>query len=197
MRTLTLLALAAVGCAGQVCAPSPDIKIAIDEIAKQPPAERSKAARALRDKYPEDIWVQRVYASRATSRDALIAEYEKALADHPEDAHYLYYRGTSLIGTHTLDAIQYLDEALEKDPALAAVHARLVTIYASPNFKSAEKLQTHLAAFLKACPDSDLRIYSNLERMDAPDLVRESAVNLRKALAAREDVNDLTSYTIL
>ena len=197
MRTLTLYAVSAVICAGQICGPSPELKTAIDESAKVPAAERLNAARALRDKYPDDLWVQRAYMNRVGNSAAVIDEYEKALENHPDDANYLFYRGSSIVGVHTADAIKYLDQALEKNPNLATAHAKLVPVYGSPNFKNAKKMRAHLEAFLKACPESDLSIYSYLERMDAPDLVRESAVNLRKALDAREDANDLTHYRTL
>jgi thiol-disulfide isomerase/thioredoxin len=197
MKILMLLAVSAVICGAQICGPSPDTKTAIDQLSKLPAAERLDAARSLRDKYPDNPWVQRAYMNRVGDRNALIAEYEKALDDHPGDANYLYYRGSSLIGLHSTDAIKYLDQALEKDPNLAAVHARLVQVYGSPSFKDSAKLRAHLEAYLKACPDSDLAIYNYLERMDAPDLVSTAAVNLRKALAARDAESDLTNYRIL
>ncbi|HEY3836174.1 MAG TPA: hypothetical protein VGL72_06365 [Bryobacteraceae bacterium] len=167
MKLLAFFAVPAVFCAGQVCSPSPDMKSDIDEISVE------------RD------------------RDPVIAKYRGELAAHPSDPKVLYYLGISLTGVKTPDAIRYLDQALEENPTMLIVHPRLVTIYASPNFKDAAKLRSHLEAYLKACPDGDLSLYSRLEHVDAPDLVRDSAAALRKILDARDAPNDLVHYRVL
>ncbi len=197
MKLLPLLPASAVLCLAQVCAPSPETKNEIDSVRNMTSAGRLEAARALRDKYPDNFWVQRAYIDALPDRETRIREYQQALAEHPDDPKYLYYRGSTLIGAHTPDAIKFLDQALEKDPELASAHARLAVVYASANFKDHAKLKLHLSAYLKACPDADLSIYSYLERIDAPELVRPSAAALRKTLSAREKPSDLYFYRTL
>ena len=58
--------------------------------------------------------MQRAYMNRRGDPKAVIAEYEKALEAHPNDANYLFYYGSALLGNKTPQAKRYMEEALAK-----------------------------------------------------------------------------------
>jgi len=194
-----LCALSAFPSMPQVCSPDPEIKAAIDKLNVLPAAERLDAVRALRDQHPDNIWAHRAYKLRypEAQRDTIIAEYSELLDAHPNDPTYIYAYAFVLVGAKSAEAILHFDAALEANPDLGVAHSGLIMIYASPNFRDAAKLKSHLAAYMKACPESDLHIFSHLERLDAPDLAREGAAQLRSMLEREKDENEWSHYRTL
>jgi len=109
-----LAALAPSVCAQStpICAPSPDVQSALDQVPSKQTADQSKydfiqarrsAIRALMQRYPGDVFVQRAYiggmSNSNTPADPLkvIAEYKALHDQRPDDGNIAYLYGTTLI----------------------------------------------------------------------------------------------------
>ncbi len=157
--------------------------------------------RALRERYPNDLFVNREYISFMSdwrTGDQLIAEYKSLEEKNGSSPEYLYLYGLTLMGRRTTEEIWLLDQALEKAPNFAWPHLALSSIYAAANLRDPQKQVTHVKAFLTMCPSS-LMGYRQLSRqpVDDPQLTRESAKRLRALLASRSDAEAVNAYPVL
>jgi len=197
-----------------VCDPSPEVKAALDQLPSDQTLDqteyqfreaRRSAIRALMQRYPGDVFVQRMYIRSMSSwntpsdQEKVIAEYKALHDQRPDDAYISYLYGITVQGRNTSQAIKLFTAALEKAPNLPWPHLELVYAYSAPNFLDKPKALAHVNAFLSACP-STLEGYSLLSspiRPDDNDLIRQAASRLRQILLPRTDPDALGAYSTL
>jgi hypothetical protein len=215
LRSLLLLAsLAAFAPAARpqsvpVCAPSPEVRSALDRIPANPPADqatydflqqRRSATSALMQRYPGDVFVQRAYiaamSDAPSDRAKVIAEYRALHERRPEDGYLSYLYATTLLGHDTPQAIELFAAALAKAPSFPWPHLQFVSVYSTPNFLDKAKAVAHARAFLSACPAA-LEGYPSIVGLGDNDLIRQAAPQLRRILEPRTDAAALGAYTTL
>ncbi len=192
---------------GAVCGPAPDVKLAIDALPEQSPAQtdwqyheqRAAAIQALLHKYSSDVFVEKAYINLMDSRsdkEKVIAEYKARHEQNPDDAKLAYLYGLTLVGRQSPEAIKLFTDALKQDPNFAPPHLQLVSIYSSPVLIDKEQRLAHLKAYLEVCPSS-FEGYESLMRVDDKDLQRTYAAKLRPLIANRTDPDAVGAYTTL
>ena len=192
----------------EACAPSAEVKAALDGIPSynygdQPYSQYSErkiaSLRALRSRFPGNLFVERAYVEslgRTASRDGLIEEY-KALHDRqPDDPLLAYLYGLTLYGLRTPEAITLFDAALDKAPLSPWPHLTLSEVYVAPRFSSREKSAAHLKAYLDRCP-GNLDGYGEIEVLDDPVAIRQGTERFRRLLETRRDPEALAAYPTL
>ena len=192
---------------GAVCGPAPDVKLAIDALPEQSPAQtdrqyhvqRAAAIQALLHKYSSDVFVEKAYInsmSGRSDREKVVAEYKARHEQNPDDAKLAYLYGLTLVGRQSPEAIKLFTGALQKESNFPWPHLELVTIYSTPVFMDKEQRLAHLKAYLEACPSS-FDGYESLTRVDDKDLQRTYAAKLRPLIANRTDPDAVGAYTTL
>ena len=190
-----------------VCGPSPAVKLAIDGLPQQTPAQtdwefheqRAAAIQALLRQYPGDVFVEKAYINSMYGRsdkEKVIVEYKARHEQNPDDAQLAYLYGLTLVGRQSAEAIKLFTGTLQKDPNFLTPHLQLVSIYSSPVFMDKEQRVAHLKAFLEACPTS-LEGYDPLTRIDDKDLQGTYAAKLRTLIVSRTDPDAVGAYTTL
>ena len=193
--------------AAAVCGPTPAVKLALDGLPQQTPAQtdwqfheqHAAAIQALLREFPDDVFVQRAYISSMYGRsdkEKVIAEYKARYEQNPGDAKVEHLYGVALVGRQSPEAIKLFTDALKRDPNFAPPHLQLVFIYGSPVFMDKEQRLAHLKAYLEACPSS-FEGYPPLARIDDKDLQRAYATKLRSLIATRTDPDAVGAYTTL
>jgi len=192
---------------GAACGPAPDVKLAIDALPQQTPAQtdrqyheqRAAAFQALLGQYPGDVFVEKAYINSMYDRsdkEKVTAEFKTRHDQNPGDAKLEYLYGLALVGRQSPEAIKLFTDALKQDPNLAPAHLQLVSIYSSPVFIDKEQRLAHLKAYLEACPSS-FDGYESLMRVDDKDLQRAYAAKLRTLIADRSDYDAIGAYPTL
>lgn len=213
LRLACLAALASSLCAqsASTCAPSPDVRSALDQLPGYQAANQSEygynqarrsAIRNLMGRYPGNVFVERAYISSMSNgntpadRLRVIAQYKALHEQHPYDGYIAYLYGTTLLGRDTPQAIKLFTAALEEAPNFPWPHLQFVSIYSAPNFLDKAKAIAHAKAFLSACP-SALEGYSSLSGLGDNDLIRQAASQLRRIIQPRSDPHALNAYSTL
>ena len=192
---------------GAVCDPAPAVKLALDGLPEQTPAQtdwqyheqRATAIQTLLRQYPGDVFVERTYINsmyRRSDKEKVISEYKTRHEQNPDDAKVDYLYALALVGRQSPEAIRLFNEAVKRDPDFAPPHLQLVSIYSSPVFMDKEQRMAHLKAYLEACPAS-FEGYESLTRVDDRDLQHASAPKLRALIANRVDPEAVGAYTTL
>jgi hypothetical protein len=192
-----------------VCAPSPEVRPALDRVPGNPPADQSKydflqarrsAMGALMQRYPGDVFVQRAYidemSNTPSDRVKVIAEYQALHERRPEDGYLSYLYGTALMGRDTPQAIELFAAALAKAPNFPWPHLQFVSIYSTPNFLDKAKAVAHAREFLSACPAA-LEGYASIGGLGDQDLIRQAGPQLRRVIEPRTDAGALGAYATL
>src|SRR5258708_1710670 len=92
-----------------MCAPSPAVKVALDQLSRRTPPktewqfhdQRAAAIKALLKQYPDDLFVQQVYIHSMDGRsdkDRVITEYKPRQEQNPDSAQQAYLYGVALVG---------------------------------------------------------------------------------------------------
>ena len=147
-----------------VCGPSPDVRMALDLLPRQTPAQtdwqfheqHAAAIQALLRQYPGDVFVEEAYINSMNGRsdkEKVIAEHKARYDRNPDNAQFAYLYGLTLVGRQSAESIKLFNGALRKDPNFPWPHLQLVSIYSSPAFLDKEQRLANLKAFLEACPD--------------------------------------------
>src|ERR1035437_6962152 len=192
------------------CTPSPDVLSALNEIPGNQSADQSKydflqarrsAIRALTQRYPGDVFIQRAYIgdmsnSYPPDRLKVIAVYRALHDQRPDDSSISYLYGTALLGRDTPQAIKLFTAALGKAPNFPWPHLQFVSIYSAPNFLDKAKAISHAKSFLSACP-SALEGYASLGGLGDKDFIHDAASQLRQIIQTRTDPGALGAYSTL
>lgn len=186
------------------CEASPPVRQALRSLpmstgdAQADRTARLAALRVLLKRFPNDIYVHQRYQDAARypaekDRDAVIEEYRALAAAHPKDAGYAYLYARARIGIQTKDIVPQLEKLAGSVPP---AHRQLASIYQSRAFKDDAKARAHVEAGIAACPDA-VAIYDELRLLPPSDVLTKSAVRLRTILAARRDMDAVSSYSTL
>jgi len=176
------------------CGPAPEIRQALNSLPSMadlriPLEQRMKPLRALLEKYPRDVFVQRRYQDAFRQNFWLYEEYDRALAlyrSKPADPIFRYLEARLTAGFDSAKAEAMLNDLIAKEPAFPWPHLTIAEMTDRPGARDARKAETHLRAFLAACPGG-VDGYSLLRTVEDPEMIRNGAIRLRALLEARVD----------
>jgi hypothetical protein len=170
------------------CQAHPDVRAEIEKAAAIPVADRSAferniaAWRALRERYPNDLFVQESYQD-AVKRfgiegylRVLTDEYQALAAENSGELIYRYLFARSLMGRGTYPAIQEMNEIIASDPGFAPAHRMLAEIYSTEAFRDDAKENAYWKSFLDLCPGVVLQ--KNLNAAADPSPLIDQAEHL-------------------
>ena len=190
------------------CTPSPEVKAALDALPRPTPGQTEwgfhlkelEAIQGLRARYPNDVFVERRYIDHIqdrTERPKVIEEYKAKWTANPNSPLLAYLYGLMLVGPESQESVKLFDGALEKDPKFPWPHVSLARIFSLPRFRDNSKADTHLKAFLDACPTA-FDGYDELLRADEDKaVIRKYASQFRSLLEKREDTDAIAEYRTL
>jgi len=202
---------------GSVCEPTPEVREALDALPdyRQAPAMtdwqvylgRLAALKALRARYPNDVFIQRKYIESTTSMRGVdkvsLEEKGKADADfkaryeqNPIDPRTRYLYALTLVGRDTPQAIKLFKSALQNDSGFMLPHLMLVGIYVSTAFLDKKEALVQARAFLDACP-ANFEGYGSLSWVGDNDDLTRYARQLRGILQNRSDDDAISAYQTL
>jgi len=187
------------------CAPSPEVKAALDALPKQTPKqtdwefhrEEVEALQAVRRQHPDDIFVERRYIEEMLDRTGhpkIVEEYKNKLTATPDSPLAAYLYGFALLSR---ESVNLLSGALERDPKFPWPHIQLVWIYSSLVFRDQSKVDAHLKAFLEDCPASFDGYEVLSTRGEDKELIRKGTAQLRAVLVKRDDADAIAAYRTL
>lgn len=188
------------------CAPSPKVKAALDKLPQlddqgvsrqEIKEERLRRLRELLKKYPDDLFVHRQYQDMF-GRDEeeltrVIAEYQARMQKRPNDPALLYLYARVLSRRSPEEALPIAQQALEQSPKFAWTHLLLTNLYYSRDRNTA---RTHLAEFIKLCPDAR-EAYTYVSLITDQQQLQTMAARLRARIQGKKDVDFAGDYDLL
>lgn len=212
MRASLIVALLAAGASlyAQTCGPSGAVWRSLDAVQmpddmRLPAAERTaRKIRILRealDAAPNDVFLHEEYqhvrmGRMEADRPQVMEEYEKLLAQHPEDAVYLYLAARAEAGRNTAQSITRLEQAIERAPKFGLPELLLAQIYSAPSHADAARVKQHLDRFEAVCPES-VRAFPDLRWSKDMAVVAQVSARIRRNLKDRTDSEALAAYAVL
>ena len=150
---------------------------------------------------PNDVFLHEEYqririGGMEADRPPVIEEYEKLLAQHPDDPAYLYLAASAQLGRDTTQSIARLEHAIERSPSFGLPHLLLAQVYSASSHEDPTKVKRHLEAFESACPES-VRAFPALRWSKDTALVAQAAASIRRNLKNRTDSEALAAYSTL
>ncbi len=183
------------------CEPAPEIRRALNSLPNMadfriPFEQRMKPLRALLEKYPRDIFVQRRYQDTFRQKFNIYQEFDRALAMYrskPGDPVFGYLEARLTGGFDTAKAEAMLNEIIAKEPGFPWPHLAIAELTDRPGARDAGKAETHLRAFLAACPSS-VDGYALLRTVEDSEMIRDGAPPMqdRWSLPCRSDWQSFT-----
>ena len=157
-----------------------------------------EALRALRTRFPDDVFVHQRYQDTAryptdTERDAVIAEYRTLRERHPTQPLYAYLAARAQIGVRTKEVLPDLEKLAG---GLPSARLALASVYQSPNFRDEAKVLSHLEAYSRSCPESP-ELLTALSSMEPSEFLTRSTARMRTVLDRRGDPAALVRFTTL
>jgi len=176
------------------CGPSPEVLQTLSSLPNMfdfrvPLEQRMKPLRALLEKYPRDLFVQRRYQDIFRQKLTIYQEFDRALAMYrskPADPNFRYLEARLTAGFDTEKAEAMLNDLIAKEPNFPWPHLTIAELTDRPGARDAKKAETHLRAFLAVCPDN-IEGYALLRTVEDPEMIRNGATKLRALLEARVD----------
>ncbi|MCS6806916.1 MAG: redoxin domain-containing protein [Acidobacteriota bacterium] len=184
------------------CAPSPKVKAALDKLphddderipSQEIQEQRFRQLRELLKKYPDDLFVHREYQDALSHEEdlpRLIAEYQARMEKRPNDPTALYLYGRLLSRRNPEEALPVAEKALKQSPLFPWTHLLLTSIYFSLD---RNKARTHLAEFMKLCPDA-MEAYRYASLITDQQQLRELTARLRARIQGKKDIESVTAY---
>jgi hypothetical protein len=207
-----------------MCSPPPKVRAALNHIDTQREGPNESdyefwlslraELKALLQRHSSDFFVQRAYVGERIvgglmgpdpstggfqsekGRLQAIGEYKALHEQHPDDAVIEDLYAKTLIDRDTPAAIKLLDDSLQKKPSFPWPNLDLARIHSSPNFLDRSKAESHLSAFLTACP-ANLAGYNLLGSLGEDHFTRKSVAQFRKVLGTRTDARAIAEYPTL
>jgi thiol-disulfide isomerase/thioredoxin len=199
-RIIAVLLVTAPFAVTQPCEAPTDVQAVIDGVVFPPGAaraDRTSAARAIRDRFPDDYFAHRFYQeqffSGGTYSKDVQGEYRNLLAKHADEVLYVLLAARVLKGTDTPTALKLLDQVLAREPGSPQAQLKLVEIYSSFNFSDPVKLRRSAEQYWKSCPDS-LQAYNYVGNVRDEAFNGAAAGRLRTLLEKRSDDEALRMY---
>jgi thiol-disulfide isomerase/thioredoxin len=194
----------------QTCGPSGSALRTLDELqtpddmrlsATERKARKIELLREAVKGAPHDVFLheeyQRIFiGGMEADRPQVIEEYEKLLAQRPDDPVCLYLAALAQAGRNTRQAIARLELAIGRSPSFGLPHLLLAQIYSASSHADPAKVKQHLERFDAACPES-VRAFPTLRWSKDTALVGRVAARIRRNLKDRTDSEALQAYPIL
>ena len=152
-------------------------------------AERVGPVQALLKQYPDDLFVQLRYQEMLIRHEWMADEYDSALALYrsmPDRTLAQYLEARLLWRSQVRRSRATLNRLLETAPSFPWPHLALVETTEGPGPADITLAETHLRAFLKACPNA-LEPYTHFKNVNDSEMTQSAAVHLRELLAGRTD----------
>ncbi|MCZ2077081.1 MAG: redoxin domain-containing protein [Bryobacteraceae bacterium] len=108
----------------------------------------------------------------------------------------LYAEARALADTNTAEAIQRLEDIVQRWPKFAEAHLSLGRIYLAPGFRNREEAIEHLRRAMDLRPDS-LEPYRLLAALPPSNFLSRSARRMRELLQKSTDPDDLAAFPVL
>ena len=167
--TCPMLALA--GNPHPACAPTDEVAAILGQFYEGGGEERAPALLEAIASHPHDVHLHRSYQDSSGGEDVL-ERYRTEAADHPDDPMALYLYGRLLDRGGDPAAEKPLLAALDIDPDYPWAHFGLAHFYEAVR-KDPAKAQSHLAAAIDACPNSQV-ILRRLGDLPKAEVVRRA-----------------------
>jgi thiol-disulfide isomerase/thioredoxin len=194
----------------QTCGPSGAVLRALGELQTPADMRLSAAERTARkiellrkalNTAPNDVFLHEAYqhlriGDMEADRSPVIEEYEKLLAQHPDDPVYLYLAASAQFGRNTTQSISRLERAIERSPSFGLPQLLLAQIYSAWSRSDPAKVKQRLDRFESVCPES-VRAFPTLRWSKDTALVAQVAARIRRNLKNRTDSEALAAYSIL
>jgi thiol-disulfide isomerase/thioredoxin/tetratricopeptide (TPR) repeat protein len=188
MRLLLISGLACLPSLAQSlypCQASPALEKFHQALYSAPRDQRARMAREKLQQDPGNLFLHRWYLETVTG--AVVAdEYKTLLDQHPGDAAYLFLYGRALRMNDPARAMEYLEQALRKEPRLPWAHIELAQMYLARKPKAEPKAIDHLNAFIQICPQNP-DAYIGMRNIDDRYFLVDGARRLRFLLGDRID----------
>jgi hypothetical protein len=166
------------------CEASPEVRRALNRTPNLydytiPLEDRMKPIRALVEEYPGDVFVHQRYQDRFRRLTHLYQEFDRAFEiyrSRPADpvSRYLEARLTGSFDARQAEAM--LTHLIAREPAFPWPHLAIAELTDRRGFRDTTKAETHLRAFLAACPES-IEGYAMLRTVEDAEMIREGARN--------------------
>jgi thiol-disulfide isomerase/thioredoxin len=187
-------ALAQTTSASPACEPTPAVRQALSSLPNMsdyriPYEERMKPLRVLLAKYPRDIFVQQRYQDVFTQKWQVYEEFDRAFAMYrskPADPVFRYLEARLTGAFHAAKAEEMLNDLIAKEPGFPWPHLAITELTVRPGARDAKKAESHLRAFIAACPSS-AEGYARLRAVEDADMIATGAAKLRAILEAKRD----------
>jgi len=143
--------------------------------------------RALAEKSPGDFFIQRFYQDAFRRSFQLSDEFDRALAMYrkrPANPLSRYLEARLLMFADPASARATFDELLSKNPGFVWPHIDFLEWTLFPGQRDATQADSHVKAFLAACPEAP-EVYEHFALVQDPQLLKQGADNLRRALIRR------------
>ena len=192
---------------GNYCEPSPFMKEELKRVSKvsdedlpykQRREEQLAMLQELLKKYPNDFHLQKRYqdvrrSGFFTDQEALLADYRALKEKNSNDpaATYLYAR--LVVGRKTKEAIEDLEQLVQRAPDFPWSNLQLAQIYNYPNFRDPAKSKENLKQWEAKCPLA-MDGFSLLSRIGDKEWLGETAQRLRNRLEASTANEDLSYW---
>src|SRR5215471_2337340 len=100
--------------------------------------DRIRMAREKIQQDPGNLFLHRWYLEVASGQD-VVDEYRTLLDKHPGDPAYLFLYGRAHAASHAPGAIEFMHQAIGKDPRFPWTRRTLARIYITPKLKDEAK----------------------------------------------------------
>jgi hypothetical protein len=188
------------------CSASPEIQSALDNLPIRTIQEttweyqqrRQHALEELLRRYPDEMFVRRAFngAQTGAEKDKLVADYKSQHEKHPDDPEIAFLYGLLLEGRNSPEAIKVLEGALAKSPEYPWLHRPLERIYNSPVFQDKARVDAHVKAFIKGCPNLP-GAYGDLANVSDKRLMSEGAARMRALIENQTTAGAVSAYQSL
>jgi tetratricopeptide (TPR) repeat protein len=150
---------------------------------------------------PSDIALHEVYQNTRLggmeiNRLDLITEYDRLLAEYPNDPVFLYLAAEVQMGRKTKEAMVNLQRAIELSPRFGLPHFLLAQIYLSHAYENTPEVTRQLGRFAELCPAS-VRALWTVKWSKDKELIAREAARLRHNIEARTDSEAVAAYPTL
>jgi thiol-disulfide isomerase/thioredoxin len=154
---------------------------------------RMAPLRALAEKNPDDLFIQRYYQNAFRRSFHIADEYDRALTlyrGRPDDALSRYLEARLLMNVEPERSKRTFQELMASKPGFVWPHLDLIGLANLPGRRDSSEIESHLKAFLRVCPETP-EAYEHFDLVQDVELLRQGAHNLRRILERRNTPLDL------
>jgi thiol-disulfide isomerase/thioredoxin len=154
---------------------------------------RMAPLRALAEKNPDDLFIQRYYQDAFRRSFYLSDEYDRALTRYrsrPNEPLSRYLEARLLMKAEPERSKKTFQDLMASKPGFVWPYLDLVDLANLPGRRDSGEIESHLKAFLRVCPETP-EAYEHFDLVQDVELLRQGAENLRRILERRSTRLDL------